>query len=54
MGILTAFNAKIIDKSRTSRRKLKLLILSKIPEVEFHKPKSVNEAERAQEIVWHS
>ena len=46
VSILTANNVKNIDNSRTCRRKLKQLIQSKIPGVEFHKPKRVNEAER--------
>ena len=46
VSILTANNVKNIDNSRTSHRKLKQLIQSKIPGVEFHKPKRLNEAER--------
>ena len=46
VSILTANNVKSIGTSRTCRRKLKQRIQSKIPGVELHKPKRVNEAER--------
>lgn len=35
-----------VQKATCSRKALKLLLLSEIPDIEFHKPKRLNEAER--------